>query len=308
MKYRITVDVDGETIADKDFSTQFGDYTIGVKVNEAHVVNKFYIEKKVSEDEKLPTVEPGDGEVKHIFSFPPPSVRNELVEKLIYFESVGAFWWHIRAFALKEAYEEWVPENDEERKRLSIIGFSTKGGYARSPRPIHDHQIQSLLELEDDEKAMTTPLAFYREGSVNFESHRYINAFQSFFLMIEGLYAQGKSGNSAMIKALDSSADLKKVAKKMLEGIIKDPDSNHYKTLTAELNSLGLPLDEHGVIEWLVRTRGQLSHFSIKSTAKQGNPHKQYEYRTHAYIASGICTLLYADFHKGVLDKRGYTK
>ncbi|HEX8226404.1 MAG TPA: hypothetical protein VF572_00890, partial [Candidatus Saccharimonadales bacterium] len=267
MKYRITVDIDGDTFAKGDYTVKHGDFVIGVLTDDDKAVRKIYVEKTVGPEDKLPSIEPGHGPVKHVFNFNTPAWRNELIEKLIYLESLGSFWWKIRSIALREAEEEWVPESEEDEKKLSIIRASMKASYPRNPQPMHNHQIIELLDMEEDEKAMVTPLAFYREGTINFESHKYINAFQNYFLMIEGLFGQGKSGNAAQIKALVSSEELKEAADKMIAKIESDKSSPHYKLLLRELGSLGVSLDSKGILNWLVRTRGQLSHFSVKITS-----------------------------------------
>lgn len=307
MKYRITVNVDGATLAINDYTVNYTDLTIGV-ITEQRRVKTIYIEKKTSDEDIPPSVQPGNGKVKHLFTFRSPACREELIEKLIYLESLGAFWWHIKSFNINEAREEWIPESEADREKISFAAMSMKQEYTIPPMPMHDHQIKALLEMEQDEKQIAVPLAFYREGSISFEGHKYINAFQNYFLMIEGLFGQGKSGYRAQLKALQSSSMLQIAVKKMLGEILSDKTSTHYKTLAQELEDLDLAVCVDNVIDWLVRTRGRLSHFSVTSAQKHGQPHLNREYRAHAYFAQGVCLFTYTEFHTDILRNNGYVK
>ena len=308
MRFRVTATVDSDAIAENDFTVEFDKYRVGVTLNTDRSLKEIYIETAVDKDEKLPAIEPGTGLAKFNFVYSRPKCADDLIERLIYLESVGAFWWHIKSLNTHQVSEQWIPENEKEKKKLSLIGFSTTQSYKRHLIPIHDHQIKDLLDMEKYEKAMVIPMAFYREGTINFHSLKYINAFQNYFLMIEGLHGGGRSGSSALIKALVSSPELIKAATTMLGKVAEDPKDQHYKVLAIEIHDLGFDFDPIGLIKWLVRTRGQLSHFSLKSSKKQGHPLVQSDYRTHAYIAQGVCLFLYTNFHAGVIKKGGYDK
>lgn len=308
MKYRITVDVEGDVVANKGFTTQYGKYSIGAEVDDLNHVKKLYIEAQLDDDDKLPTIEKSTGVVKLNITYQKPKCRDDMIEKLIYFESLGAFWWRIKSFNLHESREEWIPENDDDRKKVKLLGFSTKQKYSKTPQPMHNHQIQDLLNLEESERAMIIPLAFYREANINLEAHKYIIAFQNYFLMIEGLHGRGLSGTNKLAGALKSSPELMAAAERMLNQVLADPAHQHSKTLVKELKEINEPVNTEGLVKWLVSTRGELMHFSVKSTKRQGTPLRHRDYRTHAYIANGVCLFLYTDFHKKVLKDEGYTK
>lgn len=307
MKYRITVTVDGDCFAKGDFTVDYGDFTVGINIDNTHKVKELYIEKQVGDGEELPSVGPGTGGAKFNLTYRTPKCHDELLEKLIYFESVGAFWWRIKSFNIDEANEQWMPETDEERNKIALLGFSMKQGYSKQPQPILDHQIKDLLDMEPHLKVITIPLAFYRESVISFESHKYINAFQNSFLMLEGLYGQGKSGYRHLVNALCESQELKVAAANMLEQLRAQQPPHHLQVMTAEIDKIGSKINAIGMIEWLVYTRGQLSHFSLKSNKKQGNPLQHREYRTHAYICQSVCTFIYVDFHKRALEKGGFS-
>jgi hypothetical protein len=102
--------------------------------------------------------------------------------------------------------------------------------------------------------------------------------------------------------------ELTTAVERMLKKVMAEPSSQHYKTLELELKELDKNMDVDGLIYWLVHTRGQLMHFYVKSSKKQGTPLVHRDYRTHAYVASGICIFLYTDFHSKVLKENGYAK
>jgi hypothetical protein len=199
MKYRITARVEGDTIAVGDFVAQHDKYSIGVNVDKANHVTEFYIEAQLKDDDKLPSIEKGSGPVKLNITYQKPECRDDMMEKLIYFESLGAFWWRVKSFNLHEAREDWVPENDADRQKVKLLGFSMQQNYGRKPQHLHDHQIKDLLDMEDSEKEMVIPMAFYREASINFENHKYVIAFQNYFLMIEGYMAEVYQGPNSWL-------------------------------------------------------------------------------------------------------------
>jgi hypothetical protein len=62
------------------------------------------------------------------------------------------------------------------------------------------------------------------------------------------------------------------------EGLTKDQ-------LIQELNSRGQELTTEGLIKLLVKKRGELHHFSIKSSKQQGTPFNNLDYKTITFIA-----------------------
>lgn len=307
MRFRLTSIINGETIADENFSVDHGDFTYGVLVDGNSKATHLYVEISLDDLEKLPTFKKSKGLTDYSIEYHKPSKYDQMLEKLVYFESVGSFWWGIKSLGLREVKEEWIPENDADRKKANVLKLSSKNEYRKEPRPIKDHMITALLDLEDDEKMMVVPLSFYREGSSNFEDHKYIVAFQNYFLMIEGLFGKGKSGTNQLVNAFSSSKELKTAIDAMLEKIQEDKQHAHYIRLSEQIDELNRSVDVDGVLYWLVSTRGALMHFSLNSTRKQGTPLSNDEYRTHAYVIGGICTLVYVNFHNNILKERGYS-
>jgi len=101
MKYRVTVNVDGGTSVSDDFSLAIQEYTIGVVSDGKQNIKQLYIEKRIGEDEELPTLKPGTGLAKHVFEYKRPACTDGLIEKLLYLESLGSFWWHIRSLMFR---------------------------------------------------------------------------------------------------------------------------------------------------------------------------------------------------------------
>jgi hypothetical protein len=96
MKYRITANVEGDTVAAGNFIVHHGKYSIGVNVDRANHVKELYIEAQLEDDDKLPTIEKSTGVVKLNITYQKPKCRDDMMEKLIYFESLGAFWWRVK--------------------------------------------------------------------------------------------------------------------------------------------------------------------------------------------------------------------
>jgi hypothetical protein len=67
-------------------------------------------------------------------------------------------------------------------------------------------------------------MSFYREAKAEFSIGRYINAYINFYLVIEGLFANGKWDTNGVIRELTNSQPFTSIVKTLLDEIGNNND------------------------------------------------------------------------------------
>lgn len=131
-------------------------------------------------------------------------------------------------------------------------------------------------------------MAFYREAKTEYANARYINAFINSYLIIEGLFANGKWKSDAVIDELGKSTVFREFVQNLLDEVAGNDDPAEGMTraqLEVDLHTRGQDYTAEGLIRLLVRNRGDLHHFSIESTKAQGTPLNNAAYKRLAFMA-----------------------
>jgi hypothetical protein len=119
--------------------------------------------------------------------------------------------------------------------------------------------------------------SFWREGELHMDDERYINAFFSFYFVLEGLYGNRKTKNHHI--------EIEFLASNSLKGLIDDymraPAPDRYIRQIHDLLPKGkklTPPDRETLIKLLVSIRGRLHHFSNNPAQPHGSPLNKHEY------------------------------
>lgn len=294
MKIRITVPVESSVVVNEDVAETSDGVTIGLVKDEANVVTHIFAEEK--HNGTIPRTEPGDEKVKLYINFGNPDTKN-LESVINYLGAVGSFWWGIRSVSIDDMKMEFIPENDDEKKSLSVLSFSNKKTFPKRKSVAPAHQFRDILEMRQNWDYITVPMSFYREGNVEFDNLRFKNAFINYFFMLEGLYGDGKSGKASQIKALLSHQEVHDAVTKAMGSIRKVNADKHLTKLSSLLQKYSYDDSVEGVISLLVHTRGILSHFYIESSQHQGTPLNQGDFFTEAYLMQAILIHIHNTLH-----------
>lgn len=192
---------------------------------------------------------------------------------------------------------EFIPENDAEKKSLSVLSFSNKKTFPKRKIEAPAHQFRDILKMRQNWDYITVPMSFYREGNVEFDNFRFKNAFNNYFFMLEGLYGDGKSGKTSQIKALLSHQQVHDAVVKAMDSIRKVNAEKHLTKLTDLLHKYNYDDSVEGIVSLLVHTRGILSHFYTKSSQHQGTPFNQSDFYTEAYLLQAILIHIHNILH-----------
>lgn len=134
-------------------------------------------------------------------------------------------------------------------------------------------------------------MSFYREGINEYRVGRYINAFFNFYFIIEGLFANGKSGANDVVREYTASEVLMSLVEGIFKVIASNDDESEGATrqqLENQLNARAQPLSPEGLVKLLVKKRGELHHFSLGSSRQQGTPLNHGDYKLIAFIVQEL--------------------
>ena len=139
------------------------------------------------------------------------------------------------------------------------------------------------------------PKAFYKEGINEFTSRRYINAFYNFYFILEDIYGEGKTKNKDIVEAFKQSSEFVIIIERTLKDIL-ERDKRHNNNIRNFCKEENVTFDTKGVIELLQKIRGNLHHYSSKSSKHLGTPFAHEEFESIAYLT--MCLALQTIFLK----------
>lgn len=290
MRFRVSAALDGDGVSPQPFEVMVGDLRVGVLTGDKSVVNGIWVDAPVPDYlQWLPSLTPGDGTRSnpHHMEFKEPPVGERLLELLQYIESLGSFWLGIHRIEWSTAKREWIAESPEERTHLPVFAISRSMSYERRPLPFEPALLAQLVVAEQSKRWLVIPMSFLREGQNDYEAHRYINAFYNFYFFIEDLYGQGKTKNRQILEMFKSSRELVAAARKAYSECATDPSKR--ESLANLMSRVGGTTTPNGLLEFLVAMRGELHHFSRKSTRPKGHPLNHHEFQPLAFFAMAVC-------------------
>jgi hypothetical protein len=282
--------MESDCVASQGLELSIGDLNIGVSLGDGHTVSSIRLDLPVPDfDRWLPSLTPGAGTTgnPHRIAFEDPPQAERLLNTLQYLESLGSFWLGIKRIHWNDAKWEWVPESDSERGRLAVFSVSRSQSYERRAVPFRPQILRQLLEAETDKSWLTIPMSFLREGHNDYEAHRYVNAFYNFYFFLEDLFGHGKTKNRHILEAFRSSADLKLGVAKAYSQCSDYPGKQ--EAIDSLIEAVGGATTPDGLLEFLVGMRGELHHFSRRSSRPKGHPLNQHEFQPLGFFVMSIC-------------------
>lgn len=176
--------------------------------------------------------------------------------------------------------ENFAAEKDENieisnfnSKKMEIVsGFRDFGIYGRA--------FLASPECMD----ITEPTAFYIEAQVAQHEGRIVHAYNSYYLVIETLFADGKFEEKQVVDKLLRNV---KFMKFFVEGIKTSGASISKKERPAPFGLKNLN-DHQMTLTEIVKLRGRLRHHSLKNK-KRWDPNYQKQFTDEVYVLASIC-------------------
>jgi hypothetical protein len=193
----------------------------------------------------------------------------------------GAAVRHIR---WDEAENEYIPETDEERDFVGILGFS----YGRR-RPDHvvvmpDDIFRGVVQVAIPRyRDLNYTMSLWREGVVRFEDGQYLDALHYLFLAFEDLFAAGYTGKKQALQAFRSNPLCRRVVEAALRLQGWRPEDQ--KALRKMFEDGAFDWSVDGAIEFFYSKRGQLSHAATRRRGFKDSMLRQSEFRPLALFA-----------------------
>lgn len=218
-------------------------------------------------------------------------IDQQVYDKLIYefqhIESMFAFsTLSLRKIYWEDPKQELIPETEEEKQKIDIISTSWKKSYRRKYTPLNENTFIEMMANRGNYEDLIISKAFFREGINDFQSYRYINAFYNFYFIIENLYGNGKAKNKDVEEEFKTSNEFRHLVQWIIDNVHND--KRHFDNISHYLKVYRKNFDIDGVIFVIVRMRGQLHHYSGKSTQVHGTPFNQNDFESIAYLTLGL--------------------
>lgn len=303
MLYQITVKVDADSFYHQPYRLEVDNYIIDVILDENKMLEALNIAFRVNNYQNfLPRFTSGIENQPTQIELRDGALLFFLIDLTKHIESLGSFWFRIKKIYWESPKRRWIAETKEEENilnSLTIKDFQKNSEENKCYVEIAPEMLKSLIVNRQLHQSLVLPMSFFREGCNDFSSKRYTNSFINFYFYLDDLYGQCKTKNRDVENLFKSSEHLKNACAEAIELFKEEGSHENLKELNEFLEMERKTLSVDGIIELLVQVRGNLSHFSRKSTKKKGHPLNQRDFRSVAYLIKSICISTFAELTTG---------
>lgn len=211
--------------------------------------------------------------------------KDEIVEELQCIEGLFSFGANLRRIRWDDLLIEMIPETPEEKGQIKLNKFGFRPEIIDDPKEFSPNDIGQILIRSRLFSGLSVYFAFFKEGSNDFLTRRFINAFYNFYFILEALYGNNKWRNYEVRQEFEKAQELIRIIRRFLKEL-KKAEPHEYKKLADQVkamkdpkgNPVGKRMGAKGIIHFIVDTRGDVHHFSMYDTRQHGSPFKQEDY------------------------------
>jgi hypothetical protein len=212
-------------------------------------------------------------------------IDNEITELLQYLEASLSFLGNLKKIYWEEPKLIFIPENDEDKINVNVMSFAVHKKYPDVEKILTMDAFRNIVSDKKKYEFLTIVKSFFREGLREFESFRYINAFYNFYFVIEDLYGKGKTKNYEIEEEFKKNKTFREFIEWM---ITKQISGRHKVNIEKFISEEHKSYDIDGLIELIVKVRGNLHHFSSKSSKRKGTPLNNKDFESMAFLLLGL--------------------
>lgn len=290
MKLSLECSINGKIKIGKELKVVKGSKEYLLIPDDKGWLSKIKIIKKVAVPSKYSAkIGPGEGKVKHEIRITGDrEERLELIrefqelEGILSFETTGS----LKSIEWDAPTEDFIAETEEEEKQVQVHNLCFTKEYPDYPVSLDEEGFGRIIRSKEQYVSLIVPQGFYREGTNEFASRRYINAFYNFYFILEDLYGKGKTKNKDIAKEFRGSAEFKGFVDWMIKDINKY--DRHKINIERFCKEQRVAYDTDGIIELLLKVRGSLHHYSSRSSKHQGTPFDQEDFESIAFLTMGL--------------------
>jgi len=197
--------------------------------------------------------------------------------------SIERVRWH-------EPEESLIPETPEEEVRVSLSSISVKTGSRRRPQLLTENRFNDTVRTLDRFSELNILQSFSREGFNFLDNGQFVQAFYSYYFVIEDLYADGKTGEKPVMTAFAGNEEYCQVCAAVLQSFSStrtgiEPKVRHW------FEKMECQYDVPGLQRLLFRLRGNLHHYFGKSSRPHATPFNQKDFEPVAVLMMHTATL-----------------
>lgn len=306
MLYQITVKVEAEATCQRPYKVEVDNFILEVMVNSDKLVEALSISRRVKNyQDFLPQVCSDLKSRITQINLRDSEICFFLVDLAQHIEALGSFWFGVKKIYWESPKRAWIAETPEEQKALEFSPnhFQEQARENKCYREMSPEMLVSLVHNRRLHNHLVLPMSFYREACNDFGSARYTSSFINFYFYLDDLYGQGKTKNKEVEKLFKSSEQVIQAVQQTIQLYQDKKSSENLDELKKFLQLEKKEFTIDGIIELIVQIRGNLSHFSQKSSKKKGHPLNQIEFRTLALLMQSICTHTFIKLTTGEMPK-----
>ena len=293
MIYQLRFSVVADTLLPEVIQRHIGGYNFDLIPDENGSLSRMYIGKPVTDfHEFLPIMGDSTSHLRGL-SVPANPYFDEIIDLAQYIEAMGSFWFGIEKIDWNSPEIVWVPTADDEHELIKANHLRVERRYEKERREFNLNILSKLLRKRATISDLIIPMSFYREARREFASFRYINAFYNYYFILEDLFGNGQTKNYRVEEQFKKSELLMECIDGAVSVLDTPGNRRHFNDIESRISSKNLTWDAEGVASFIVRMRGDLHHFSQKSTKPQGHPLNQADYESVAFLMMAICTNVY---------------
>jgi len=193
LEMKCKVESTSELLSQYRFTFEQKEVTLTPSINEEgkSIVSQIAITKRIPDSAHFKTsvTSPGpEGIAAEIRVQGAEELEEELKEDLQFLESLLSLSM-VTKIEWESPERSFVPESEAEKQDLAVYSFRKWRIYPKVYMPLKTHLLNGRTGKF---RELTVPLAFFREGVRSSLQSNYIVAFQDFYYVIEGFYAQGE--------------------------------------------------------------------------------------------------------------------
>jgi len=205
------------------------------------------------------------------------------LESILSFDTNGC----LKSIDWDEPEREWIPETEEEKSRVNVHKIHFKKEYPDKTSSLDDKTFGTIVQTRHHYASLILPKAFFREGINEFHRRRYINAFYNLYYVLEDLYGQGKTRNKDICQAFKDSSEFRSFTEWVIKNHI-NTDTRHQNNIQKLCAEEKVRYDTDGLTELLQKVRGNLHHFTSKSSKHLGSPFNHEDFESIAFFTMGL--------------------
>jgi hypothetical protein len=300
MRYKIILPIQGDLFsAQEKIFVEKENYQYELMRDSSGKITHISISIKVPDDKKenfKSSIEPGNGNTKLAIHIGGDKELLELlcaqlrvVETELAFSTRGALW----RIIWNDITAEFVPEDSSDEELLSVIGFSSSKSYSITPTRVSTKGFNAVIDLVDENSPLLVSKSFWQEGMNFFHSFNYIQAFYSFFFILEDFFAQGKTQENEVVKRFKRSKEFGDAAEYVFNTL--QNEVRHKSNLQNFFSEEQLEFNVENLPKFLFLMRGRTHHYSSRNPKTQATPYSQKEFESISFLTMVITSYILAN-------------